>query len=126
MNELYLNGKHFYNLFLKSYLSDTCSTCVQHGVIDRQELFQQVAEPDRVNGRDQHLKERHLLIVLEGRDDLLPQVHAARLKVHVTAPQVAGIGQLSNRGGVKSKVISSNKGESKVGSFYLIKGVSKV
>lgn len=95
-------------------------------MIDRQELFQQVAEPDRVDGRDQHLKERHLLIVLEGRDDLLPQVHAARLKVHVTAPQVAGIGQLSNRGGVKSKVISSNKGESKVGSFYLIKGVSKV
>lgn len=109
MNELYLNGKHFYNLFLQSYLSDTCSTCVQHGVIDGQELFQQVAEPDRVDGRDQHLKERHLLIVLEGRDDLLPQVHAARLKVHVTAPQVAGIGQLSNRGGVKSKVISSTR-----------------
>lgn len=126
MNESYLNGKHFYNLFLQSYLSDTCSTCVQHGVIDGQELFQQVAEPDRVDGRDQHLKERHLLIVLEGRDDLLPQVHAARLKVHVTAPQVAGIGQLSNRGGVKSKVISSNKGGVKSRVISFNKGCVKI
>lgn len=93
----------------QAYLSDTCSTCVQHGVIDRQELLQQVAEPDRVHRGDQHLKEWDLLVVLEGRDNLLPQVHAASLKVHVTAPQVSSIGQLSNKGGVKSMVISYNK-----------------
>lgn len=93
------------NVMTQSYLSDTCSTCVQHGVIDRQELLQQVAKPDRVHGGDQHLKERHLLVVLKGRDDLLPQVHAARLKVHVTAPQVSSIRQLSNKGGVKSMII---------------------
>lgn len=78
-----------------NYLSDTSRSGEQNRMVDQDELLHEVSKPDRIHGGHQHLKEGNLWVILEGRDDLLPQVHPFAVKVHVAAPQVSVDRELS-------------------------------
>jgi len=81
---------------LSTDLADTSVASVEHRLLHSQQLLEQVPIPHSVYGRDDHLKERSFLAVLEAWYHLLPQVHATQLKVHVVAPQVTCVWQLDH------------------------------
>ena len=78
-----------YDLDLHTYLTNTSSTSIQYRVSHSQQFFEQVTKPHCVYSGYQHLKEWYFLVVFEGRDYFLPQIHPLGLKVYITTPQVS-------------------------------------
>ena len=69
-------------------------TCEKDRMVDHQQFLQQIAKPDSISGRHQHLKEGDFFIIFECGNYSLPGIHTLHVKVHVTTPQVTYMGKL--------------------------------
>ena len=80
-----------------TYLSHTSCSSEEHRVLYKEQLLHQESKPDGIHGRNKHLEERDVRIVLVLRNNLLPEVHALGLQVHVATPQVSILWELKDR-----------------------------
>ena len=75
-------------------------TSVQDWTLNIEQLFHQVSEPHSVYCRNEHVKERDLVAVLEGGDDSLPRVEAFCVEINVITEQIRSCRQLERESNI--------------------------